>query len=76
MANKRLTLSQFKEIAKEQLQLVLLDEECAVKALTKCPAGRAGVRRGAGRFGALLVAPGPLVDEEKSRVARVEQRLA
>ena len=32
-ANKRLTLSQFKEMVKEQFQLVLVDEERAVKAL-------------------------------------------
>ena len=42
---ERLTLAQFKEIAKEQLQLVLLDEERAIKALPKLiHARRAGVR--------------------------------
>ena len=76
MANKRLTLSQFKEIAKEQLQLVLLDEECAVKALTKLVRpGEPESDAALDALRALLVAPGPLVDEEKSRVARVETAL-
>ena len=75
-ANKRLTLSQFKEIAKEQLQLVRLDEERAVKALPKLirpgePESDAALEA----LRALLVAPGPLVNEEKSRVARVETAL-
>ena len=34
-ANRQLTLSQFREMAREQLQLVLLDEERAIRALPK-----------------------------------------
>ena len=57
-ANRRLTLSQFKEIAKEQLQLVQLDEERAVKALPKLiRPGEPEFRRGAGGFA--RAAPGP-----------------
>ena len=75
-ANKRLTLSQFKEIAKEQLQLVLLDEERAVKALPKLiRPGEPESDAALDALRALLVAPGPLVKEEKSRVARVEKAL-
>ena len=75
-ANKRLPLSQFKEIAKEQLQLVRLDEERAIKALPKLVhPGEPESDAALDALRALLVAPGPLPKEEKSRVVRVEKLL-
>ena len=75
-ANKRLTLSHFKDMAKEQLQLVRLDEQRAIKALPKLVhPGEPESDAALDALRALLVAPGPLVNEEKSRVARVETAL-
>ena len=75
-ANRQLTLPQFREMAKEQLQLVLLDEERAITALPKLlhpggPESDAALEA----LRALLAAPGRLTQEEKSRVARVENLL-
>jgi len=75
-ANRRLTLSQFKDMAKEQLQLVLLDEDRAVKALPKLiRPGEPESDAALDALRALLVAPGPLVNEAGSRVARIETAL-
>ena len=49
-ANSQLTFSQFKDMVKEQFQLVLFDEERAIKALPKLVhPGEPEVRRSAGR---------------------------
>jgi Protein of unknown function (DUF3141) len=75
-ANKRLTLSQFKELVKEQYQLVLLDEERAVEALPKLfHPGDTESDAALDALRALLTAPGPLAKEETNRVARVEKLL-
>jgi len=75
-ANKRLTLSQFKEIVKEQFQLVLLDEERAIKALPKLlHPGEPESEVALDALRALLVAPGPLAKAERDRVAKVEKLL-
>jgi hypothetical protein len=75
-ANRRLTLAQFRDMLREQLQLVQLDEERAIKALPKL------VRLGEPEADAaldilreLITAPGPLDKEGKSRAARVEKLL-
>ncbi len=75
-ANRRLTLAQFRGMAKEQLQLVLLDEERAITTLTKLL--HPGERESDSALDALravVVAPGPLTQEEKSRVVRIEKLL-
>ncbi len=75
-ANKRLTLSQFKEMVKEQYQLVLLDEERAVEALPKLfSPGETESDAALDAFRELLLAPGPLAKEEGNRVGRVERAL-
>jgi pimeloyl-ACP methyl ester carboxylesterase len=75
-ANKRLTLSQFKELVKEQYQLVLLDEERAVKALPKLfHAGETESDAALDALRALITARGDLAKEETNRVARVEKLL-
>jgi pimeloyl-ACP methyl ester carboxylesterase len=75
-ANRRLTLAQFRDMLREQLQLIQLDEARAVKALPKL------VRRGEPEADAaldilreLITAPGPLDKDGKSRAARVEKLL-
>ena len=75
-ANRQLTLSQFKDLLKEQFQLVLFDEERAIKALPKLVhPGEPEFDAALDALRALLVAPGPLPTEEKSRVVRVEKLL-
>ena len=75
-ANRQLTLSQFKDMVKEQFQLVLFDEERAIKALPKLVhPGEPESDAALDALRALLVAPGPLPKEEKSRVVRVEKLL-
>jgi hypothetical protein len=75
-ANRQLTISQFREMAREQLQLVLLDEERAISALPKLlHPGEPESDAALDALRALLVAPGPLTNEEKSRVVRVEKVL-
>jgi pimeloyl-ACP methyl ester carboxylesterase len=75
-ANKRLTISQFKEIAKQQLQLVRLDEERAVKALPKLiRPGEPESDAALDALRTLLAAPGPLAKQEMNRAARVETAL-
>ena len=74
--NARLTLSQFKTMLRDQYQLLLLDEERAVRALPKL------LRQGEPESDAaldalreLLVAPGPVTEEEENRLGRVEKAL-
>src|SRR5208337_5281965 len=75
-ANRQLTLSQFKDMVKEQFQLVLFDEERAIKALPKLVhPGEPESDAALDALRALLVAPGPLPKEEKSRVVQVEKLL-
>src|SRR5271166_4443148 len=75
-ANRQLTLSQFRDMVKEQFQLVLLDEERAIKALPKLVhPGEPESDAALDALRALLVAPGPLPKEEKSRVVQVEKLL-
>ena len=74
--NKDLTLAQFKTMLRDQYQLVLLDEERALRALPKLL--RTGEPEGDAALDALrelLTAPGPLSKDEKSRLARVEKTL-
>ncbi len=75
-ANRQLTLSQFKDMVKEQFQLVLLDEERAIKALPRLlHPGEPESDAALDALRALLLAPGPLPQEEKSRAVRVEKLL-
>jgi hypothetical protein len=75
-ANRKLTLSQFREMAGDQLQLVVLDEERAITALPKLlHPGEPESDAALDALRALLVAPGSLTKEEKSRVIRVEKVL-
>jgi pimeloyl-ACP methyl ester carboxylesterase len=75
-ANRQLTLSQFKDMVKEQFQLVLFDEERAIKALPKLVhPGEPESDAALDALRALLAAPGPVPVEEKSRVVRVEKLL-
>jgi hypothetical protein len=75
-ANRKLTLSQFREMARDQLQLVVLDEERAITALPKLlHPGEPESDAALDALRALLVAPGSLTKEEKSRVIRVEKVL-
>jgi hypothetical protein len=74
--NKRLTLAQFRTMLRDQYQLILLDEERAVRALPRLV--RPGEPESDAALGALrelLVAPGPLGKEEKARAGRVEKAL-
>jgi hypothetical protein len=61
---------------KEQYQLVLLDQERAVRALPKLlHPGEPESDAALDALRALLMAPGPLANEEKDRVAKVEKLL-
>ena len=74
--NKSLTLAQFKTMLRDQHQLVLLDEDRALRALPKLL--RAGEPEGDAALDALrelLTAPGPLSKDEKGRAANVEKAL-
>ena len=75
-ANKRLTFAQFKDMLKEQYQLILLDEDRAVKALPKLVhPGELDSDSVLDALRAVLAAPGPLTKEEKNRAARIEKAL-
>ena len=66
-ANKRLTLSQFKAMLRDQYQLVLLDEERAMRALPKLlRPGEPEADAALDALRELLVAPGPLAKEERA----------
>jgi hypothetical protein len=72
-ANERLSLSQFKQMLKEQFQLLSLDEERAIEALPKL--AEAGEPEAAAALDALrrvVAAPGPLDEEGERRLTRVE----
>ena len=74
--NKRLTLAQFKAMLRDQYQLVLLDEERAVRALPKIlRLGEPETDAALDALRELLTAPGPLTKEGKSRLAEVEKAL-
>ncbi|RBP05792.1 uncharacterized protein DUF3141 [Roseiarcus fermentans] len=74
--NRRVTLAQFKTMLRDQYQLVLLDEERAVKALPKLlRADEPETDAALEALRELLTAPGPLSKDEKSRLARVEKAL-
>jgi pimeloyl-ACP methyl ester carboxylesterase len=75
-ANKRLTLAQFKAMLREQYQLVLLDEERAVRALPKLlRPGEPEADAAIDALRDLIAAPGPMGKEGKSRLQRVEKAL-
>jgi hypothetical protein len=75
-ANKRLTLAQFRDMLGEQFQLVRRDEERAVKALPKLiRPGEPEADAALDALRELITAPGPLDNEGKSRVVRVEEVL-
>ena len=74
--NKHMSLSEVRDVVREQFQLVLMDEERAVRALPKLI--RPGEPESDAALDALrelLVAPGSLAKEEKTRVARAEKTL-
>jgi pimeloyl-ACP methyl ester carboxylesterase len=75
-ASDRMSLARFKAVAREQMQLVLLDAERAVNALPKLlnpdePAGATALEA----LRRLLSARGPLEGESKARFARIEALL-
>jgi hypothetical protein len=75
-ANERLSLPQFKQMLKEQFQLLSLDEERAMEALPKLV--KAGEPEAAAALDALrrvVAAPGPLDLEGQRRLERVEELL-
>jgi pimeloyl-ACP methyl ester carboxylesterase len=75
-ANKRLTLTQFRDMLGEQLQLVRTDEERALKALPKLiRPGEPEAEAALGALRELITAPGSMDKEGMSRVARVEKAL-
>jgi len=75
-ANKRLTLTQFRDMLREQFQLVRMDEERAVNALPKLlRPGEPEADAALDALRELIAAPGPLDQEGKSRVVRVEEVL-
>ena len=75
-ANERLSLPRFKEMMREQFQLLLLDEERAIKALPKLvKAGEAEAATALDTLRRVIAAPGPLDLEVKRRLARVEALL-
>jgi hypothetical protein len=75
-ANKRLTFAQFKDMLKEQYQLILLDEDRAVQALPKLVhPGERDSDSVLDALRAVLAAPGQLTKEEKNRAARIEKAL-
>jgi pimeloyl-ACP methyl ester carboxylesterase len=72
-ANERLTLAQFKDMLREQFQLLRMDEERAVKALPKLiHPGERDADAALDALRRLIAAPGPLSKESKARAARVE----
>jgi hypothetical protein len=75
-ASDRVSLPRFKAMAREQMQLVLLDEERAVNALPKLltPEGPEAMRA-LNALRQLLSASGPMQGESKSRLARIEALL-
>ena len=75
-ANERLSLPRFKEMMREQFQLLLLDEERAINALPKLvKAGDAEAATALDTLRRVIAAPGPLDLEGKRRLARIEALL-
>ena len=75
-ANERLSLPRFKEMMREQFQLLLLDKERAIKALPKLvKAGDGEATTAMDTLRRVLAAPGPLDLEGKRRLARIEALL-
>jgi hypothetical protein len=75
-AKAKLNLAQFRDMLREQLQLVQLDEERAIKALPKLVhPGEPEADAALDVLRELITAPGPLDKEGKSRAARVEKLL-
>ena len=75
-ANERLSLPRFKEMMREQFQLLLLDKERAISALPKLvKAGDAEAATALDTLRRVIAAPGPLDLEGKRRLARVEALL-
>ena len=76
-ANERLSLPQFKQMLKEQFQLLSLDEERAIEALPKLVKGEEPEAATAlDALGRVAAAPGPLDLEGKRRLKRVEALLS
>lgn len=75
-ASERVSLSRFKAMAREQMQLVLLDEERAVRALPKllAPTGP-DATKALTALRQLLSASGPIQGERAVRFARIEALL-
>jgi hypothetical protein len=75
-ANERLSLSRFKEMMREQFQLLLLDEERAINALPKLvKAWDAEAATALDALRRVIAAPGTLDLEGKRRLARIEALL-
>jgi hypothetical protein len=75
-ANERLSLPRFKEMMREQFQLLLLDEARAINALPKLvKAGGAEAATALDMLRRVIAAPGPLDLDGKRRLARVEALL-
>jgi hypothetical protein len=73
-ANKRLTLAQFRDMLRDQIQLVRLDEERAVNALPKLiRPGEPEADAALNVLRELIAAPGPLDKESRARAARVQK---
>jgi hypothetical protein len=72
-ANERLSLPRFKEMFREQQQLLVIDEERAINALPKLiKAGEAEAATALDVLNRLVGARGPLDFQGKRRLARVE----
>jgi hypothetical protein len=72
-ANERLSLTRFKEMVREQFQLLLLDEERAIEALPKLvKAGEPETAMALDALRRIVAAAGALDLEGKRRLDRVE----
>ena len=72
-ANERLSLTRFKEMVREQFQLLLLDEERAIEALPKLvKAGEPEAVMALDALRRIVAAAGALDLEGKRRLDRVE----
>jgi hypothetical protein len=75
-ASERMGMARFKEVLKDQLQLVMLDEERAIGALPKLiEAGTPEAARALQALHQLIAARGAPGAESKLRLARVEELL-
>jgi hypothetical protein len=75
-ASERMGMARFKETLKDQLQLVMLDEERAIGALPKLvEAGSPEAARALEALYQLIAARGAPRAESKQRLARVEELL-